>query len=128
MRKHSRSTWSNPLLSIFLSAVIGLALSVLCIAVFSALLCFLLKDMGLADVFVTVSLIVGAFTGAYICGHYRRRHGLILGAVCGFAVFAVISIMGIIMCGHTAGIRKLLLLAVSGMTGGVYGVNSKHPL
>ena len=127
MRKHSRSIWSSPLLSIFLSFAISFTVSLICIAVFSAMIFFLLKDMGLADIFASSSLIAGIFTGSYICGHYRRRYGIIIGAVCGIVVFIILYAAGLALGESTAGIRRLLLLMVSGMTGGVYGTNSKHP-
>ena len=127
MRKHSRSIWSSPILSIFLSVTISFTVTLICITAFSAIIRFLLKDMGLADIFASISLIAGIFTGSYLCGHYRRRHGIIIGAACGIVVFIILYAAGLALSESTAGIRKLLLLTVSGMTGGVYGTNSKHP-
>ena len=128
MRKHSRSIWSNCVLSILLSSLAGLALAFLCTILFSLVIRFILKDMGFAGIFAIASLITSSFTGAYLCGRYRRHHGMLIGAVCGIAIFIFISSAGIVISGNTAGIKKLLLLTISGMTGGVYGVNSKHPL
>ena len=127
MRKHKKSIWLSGTVSLVLSSCIGLAVSLSCTALFSLLIRFLLKDMGLAGVFVSASLIAGAFTGSYICGRYHRHKGILMGALCGTAMFAVLSAIGLLTGGHTAGIGKLFLLAVSGMTGGVYGVNSKRP-
>lgn len=115
------------LADVLLSAILGLAAVCVCIAVSALLIRFLLKDMSLAGVFASASLIIGSFTGSYICGHYRRRYGIFLGIACGAAIYIILSAAGLIINGSITDIRKLLLLAVSGTTGGVYGVNSKHP-
>ena len=127
MGKRSSSVWSGKAVSMIISALLGLGIAVGCTAFFSVLIRFLLKDMGLARVLVSASLIAGAFSGSYIGGKYHRHKGLLIGALCGTAMFAVLSAIGLVTGCHTAGIGKLLLLAVSGMAGGVYGVNSKRP-
>ena len=42
-------------------------------------------------------------------------------------MYAVIAAAGVILLGEPAGIKKLLLLTVSGAAGGVSGVNSARP-
>ena len=127
MRKHKKSLWSNYPISILVSAVTGLAVSAGCICVSGAMIYLALKDMALAGVLTAVSLAAGCFTGSYICGRYRRHRGAVNGIVCGAVIFALLFAAGALLGVETAGIKKLLLLAVSGCTGGVYGVNSKRP-
>ncbi|MBR1824369.1 MAG: TIGR04086 family membrane protein [Ruminococcus sp.] len=127
MRKNSRSVWRSGILSILLSAGIGLSAAVLCTLVFSVLIRFLLKDMGLANVFAYTSVIVGAFVGAYICGRYRRHRGIIFGVLCGVTMFLVLMTCGVMIGGDMTGVRKLVMMVVAGGIGGVYGVNSKRP-
>ena len=69
----------------------------------------------------------GSFTGGFVLGKHRRRKGLAEGLLCGAAVWLAFSAAGLLWTGRLAGIKKLLLLAVSGAAGGVSGVNSKRP-
>ena len=128
MRRNKKSLWSNAAISIIISAMAGLAASLMCICIFSAVIFLALRDMGLSDVLAAVSLAAGGTVGSYICGRYRRHRGAVNGIICGAVMYAFILAAGIILPIEAAGIKKLLLLAVSGCTGGVYGVNSKRPL
>ena len=109
------------------SAIIGLAVSAVCSCIFSALIFFVLKDMGLTSALSAAAVAVGSYTGSYICGRYRRRRGAICGLICGAVMFAVLFFAGLALSAETAGIKKLLLLIVSGCAGGVCGVNTKRP-
>lgn len=128
MRRHKKSLWSNAAISVILSAFIGLATSAVCAGIAAAVIYFFLRDMGLAGILTALSLAVGSFTGSYICGRYRRRRGALNGLICGAVMFAVLLAVGTFLSVEAAGIKKLLLLAAAGCTGGVYGVNSKRPL
>lgn len=114
-------------MSILVSVIIGLSIAVVCGCVFSAVIFFFLKDMGLSGVLAALSLSAGAYTGSYICGRYRRHRGAVSGIICGTAMFVILFIAGLAMSVETSDMKKLLLLAVSGCTGGVCGVNSKRP-
>ena len=127
MRKHKKSLWSSLPMSILVSVIIGLAVSAACGCVFSAVIYLFLKDMGLSNVLAALSLAAGAYMGSYICGRYRRHRGAVSGVICGCVIFVILFIAGLALSVETADIKKLLLLAVSGCTGGVCGVNSKRP-
>ena len=127
MRRNKKSLWSSLPMSIILSVTIGLAAAVGLGCVFSALVYLVLRDMGLSDVLAALSLAAGAYMGSYICGRYRRHRGAVSGIICGAVMFAVIFLAGLALQVDAADIKKLLLLAVSGCTGGVCGVNSKRP-
>ena len=127
MRRNKNSLWSSLPMSIILSVTIGLAAAVGLGCVFSALVYLVLRDMGLSDVLATLSLAAGAYMGSYICGRYRRHRGAVSGIICGAVMFAVIFMAGLALQVDAVDIKKLLLLAVSGCTGGVCGVNSKRP-
>ena len=127
MRRNKKSLWSSLPMSIILSVTIGLAAAVGLGCVFSALVYLVLRDMGLSDVLAALSLAAGAYMGSYIWGRYRRHRGAVSGIICGCFIFVIIFIAGLALSVETADIKKLLLLAVSGCTGGVCGVNSKRP-
>ena len=127
MHRHRKSLWSSRFLSISFSSFIGMAVTLLLTLIFSAVILLLLKDMMLSGILTLFSLACGSFTGSYICGRYRRHHGLAEGIICGAVIYAVIFVFGLAFCLHPASIKKLLLLTISGAAGGVCGVNSKMP-
>lgn len=127
MRKRERCIWSNGLISMAIAVLSGLCCTLAAAAFFSCLIFFVLRDMGLASALAGAALAVGAYTGAYIHGKYRRHKGLISGILCGIIMYAVIWGCGLYFTGAFAGIKKLLLLALFGAAGGVAGVNSKRP-
>lgn len=127
MRKHRRSIWTNAPLSAAASVFCGLAVTAASWLLLSAVLFFVMRDMNLVRAFAGASCVSGGYSGAYIYGRYRRRRGLIGGMVCGALMYGAVSIIGLSILGAPAGIKKLLLLTVSGAAGGVAGVNSKRP-
>lgn len=67
-----------------------------------------------------------AFSG-YIAAKHIRRKGLVVGAVCGLSIFAVLMILSFFFSG---GIDlqlffKLAVSAIGGSIGGILGVNQK---
>lgn len=127
MRRHRKSIWTNGCAAICISAAGGLLVMLLTTVFFSVLTYFLIKSMTFAKLFTLVSTAAGGFCGGYICGRYRRRRGLAEGIICGLVMFAVLSLLGITIGEGLIGIKKLLLLTLSGAAGGVSGVNSKRP-
>lgn len=127
MRKRERCIWSNGLISMAIAVITGSCCTLAVAALFSCLIFFVLKDMGLAGVLAGASLAVGAYTGAYIHGKFRRHKGLISGIICGIIMYAVVVGCGLYFTGAFAGMKKLLLLVLFGAAGGVAGVNSKRP-
>ncbi len=127
MRRHRKSIWSGRCVGIGISAAAGLSVMVCMTVLFSMLTFFLIRSMNFASLFTALSTAAGGFCGGYICGKYRRRKGLAEGILCGFAMFTVLSLLGIMSGSGILGIKKLLLLTLSGAAGGVSGVNSKRP-
>ncbi|MCR5601745.1 MAG: hypothetical protein K6G33_13520 [Ruminococcus sp.] len=127
MSRKQRYVWSSGILSMCAAVLIGISCSAASVALFSCLIAFVLKDMGLAGMLAGFSLAAGAYTGSYIRGKYRRNYGMAGGILCGLIMYALILVCGHVFIGEFAGIKKLLLLAFFGAAGGVAGVNSKRP-
>lgn len=127
MRRHRRSLWTNSWLSVTAAVLTGLVCTGGVSAVLAALLFYVMRDMAMADAFAGAALVMGAYTGAFVYGRYRRRRGLFGGSLCGAVMYLVISAAAIAVTGEMTGIKKLLLLTVFGAAGGVAGVNSKRP-
>lgn len=127
MRRHRKSIWSGRCAGIGISAAAGLLVMVCVTVFFSMLTFFLIRSMNFAPLFTALSTVSGGFCGGYICGRYRRRNGLAEGLICGLVMYGALSLLGIASGGGLIGIKKLLLLSLSGAAGGVSGVNSKRP-
>lgn len=127
MSHRSSSLWSSPVFCITAAVLSGLACTGLSLAVFSALVFFLMDSVMFTDFFSAASLITGSFTGAFIAGKHRRRHGLSGGMICGALMYTALSLSGLALTGGIPEIKKLLLLTLFGAAGGVTGVNSRRP-
>jgi len=127
MRSRKRSIWTNLFFSIMLSSLSGVVFIFLLNVLFSAVQFFVLNDIQFAWIFSWVSLVTGTFLSSYICGKYRRRNGLIEGAVCGAVIFAVVCTVSLAVVHHFPMLSKIFPALVSGASGGVFGVNSKRP-
>lgn len=127
MRSNRQSIWTNSLLSFIASAAVGI-LSTLIITALTALFAFLfISDLRAIRFISLIPLFTGAFSGSFFCGKHRRKKGLIEGIICGVSLYIVLLTFGIVFTGSFAGLKKLLLLVISGAIGGVTGVNSKRP-
>lgn len=127
MGRHRKSLWTNSGLSMAAAVLLGLGCTGAAAAALAALLFYVMKDMSMAGAFAGAALALGAYTGAFVFGKYRRRKGLFGGSLCGALMYLVIAGAGIALMGEITGIKKLLLLTVFGAAGGVAGVNSKRP-
>ena len=125
-RKH-QCVWTSLPLSIAVSALCGLLSVAAAGLLFSFVVFALFNDVSLVRYAVYAVLAEGAVSSGFICGKYRRRHGLVLGAVCGFVLYLLLVFAALIAVGSFTCPTKLLVLATSGAFGGVVGVNSKRP-
>lgn len=127
MRRHRKSVWTNSIISLTISVLAGIAF-IFITALLSAIVMYcILGDMKVSKIFSLVSMVVGTYISTYFCGKFRRKHGLAEGIMCGLVIYTVIAICGAVFLGEFTGVKKLLLLTISGATGGVVGVNSKRP-
>lgn len=127
MHRYRRSIWTNTLPSLVLSSLFGSICGFVSALTFSAFVFLFMDDWKFTDIFSSAALVIAGFSGAFLCGKYRRKRGIAEGLLCGIIIFALLSALGAAALGKAPGIRKLLLLAVSGVVGGVSGVNSKRP-
>ncbi len=69
---------------------------------------------------------VGAFVAGLVAAAMARRHGLLMGVVCGLVLFLLILLAGVSRyagVGGTTALLKLAVLVLAGGVGGVLGVN-----
>lgn len=73
-----------------------------------------------------VSVSVGALLAGFITTYIHKSKGLVLGAVSGLALFALISVVALFVNGGNVSINtlfRLIVMTVLSAAGGVFGVN-----
>ena len=95
-------------------ALCGGACSIAAAALTSAVVYYAIGSIALEGLTDAVNILAGG-----VC----RRRGLAGGALTGLMMYILLSAAGIAFAGTIPGIRKLLLLVLSGAAGGVCGVN-----
>lgn len=126
MPRYSKSLWDNAFFGFAVSVGFGVICGLFLCVILSAVSYFVFNGMMFSGIFDILSLSVSAYSAGYICGRYRRRRGLIDGALCGAVIYFVLVAISLFLGGFTNPF-KLLLLAIAGAVGGVAGVNSKRP-
>lgn len=114
-------------LSTLLYAVIGSLIAVGCAVIFGLLMFIFMDDLRFSGILSTAACVIGSLAGSYLRGKLHRRRGLVSGFFCGLAMYCLFSAASLITAGVLTGVKKLLLLTVTGCVGGVWGVNSKRP-
>lgn len=127
MRKYSRSLWEKALPSLAVSSLFGSFCGMLLMMIFSAFVFFFMDNTQFMGVLASAAIVLSGFSGAFLCGKYRRKHGIAEGAMCGIIIFALITVISAVVTNNVPDLKKLALLALSGAVGGVSGVNSKRP-
>lgn len=130
MKTHSENqtgigSYIRPLL---LGTVIGTVCTAVCLVLAALLMTLTDIPQTVVTILSVIAGALGAFAGGWSAGRMTEHRGLVVGAISGFLMFFIVLIVGIIL--HRSiqiGFLfvKLAALLLSGMTGGVVGVNKK---
>ena len=126
MRRYRKSLWSSFPLSIAVSAISGMAVITAASILLTGVTLFLLHEMIFVKYIAFLDICLGGISAGWLCGKFRRRHGLKEGAACGIVIYTLLAALSLLITGHLTSHGKLLLLAVMGAVGGVWGVNTKR--
>lgn len=132
MKKASANEFKNPLKHykpIGFSCLIG-ALVIFVVLVLSAFL-ITIRDFPQRTlwVFLMAAVILGALTAGYCCARILRSQGMIFGFICGVLLFAVTFLGKLTLFGPQLDLPvlyKFIAFTVSGMIGGIFGVNKRR--
>ena len=126
MRRHRQSLWTSFPLSIAVSVIFGVAAAMIVSLAMAGITFLLLREMIFIRYIAVTDLFIEGLSAGWLCGRYRRRHGLKEGAVCGCVTYILLAALSLFLTGGIYSPSKLILLAVSGAVGGVWGVNTKR--
>lgn len=127
MRKYRKSLWERTAVSIAVSSFFGSLCGMVLAMLFSVFVYLFMDNTQFITALALGTLVISGFSGAFLCGKYRRKHGLAEGLVCGTVIFAVLAVLSLIFTGSLPDTGKLIILGLSGAVGGISGVNSKRP-
>ncbi|MBO4877713.1 MAG: TIGR04086 family membrane protein [Ruminococcus sp.] len=112
---------------LFLPAVTGALFGGVCTvaaaALTSAVVYYAIGSIALEGLSTVIDLLAGGFFGGRACGRLSRQRGLLCGALTGAVMYVLLAAAGILFVSALPGMKKLLLLVLSGTAGGVCGVN-----
>lgn len=112
----------------FTGGIIGVLLTLALMLFFSALLLFFNIDRDFAAPFATISVAIGGFVSSYIIAKKIKDNGYIIGAINGFVLFFVITLISLIL-GNSLTLNTLfhfIIFMLSSMVGGIVGVNKNN--
>ena len=101
----------------------ALALSIL---LFAILVYFLNLPMVYMPLFSNISLGLATFFAAYFIAYKQKSKGFLTGLILALVTFALVSIISLIIDEGSVSLNSLLkfvILALSGVIGGIMGVN-----
>jgi putative membrane protein (TIGR04086 family) len=126
MGRNGKKLWDSVLFGFGISVGFGLLCGFACCMICSAASYFIFNGMMFTGIFSYICLMVSGYCGGWLCGKYRRKFGLIEGAVCGGIMYGIILVISLQMGEFTSPV-KLIVLGISGAFGGISGVNTIRP-
>lgn len=133
MNKHSNTKTESVGLVRFVrpvscSILFGIIISSVIMLLISVVLTVRDIPQSFVNPLAVTAVCIGSFLAGYVCSKLIKQKGLFFGFVCGFVIFMIIVLAGLIVQSDKMGILmlyKFLSIVSAGMLGGVIGVNTK---
>ncbi len=107
-------------------ALIGIAVTLLFMCVFAAVILLLGLDRGYTVPFSTVSLSLGSFAAAFYVSSKSQHKGYLIGTLVGLISFAAVTVISLIISNSGLSINTLfhfIIIVLASAIGGILGVN-----
>lgn len=107
-------------------AVLGIIVTVVSVAIFSAVILFLEMDRIYAPAFATVALSLGAFFAACYSAKKIGKKGYITGLIMGLLFFCAVTLFALVFDDNGGGfttVFRLIIVTLASLIGGISGVN-----
>lgn len=128
MNKEFSDTSKNNIFTYLFGVIIGTAVAIISMLVFSALMLFSNLNREYATVFATISVAIGTFIASFFTARRIGKKGYLVGLIIGGVVFAMIMLISLAISQDAPGSNTLFHLVIfmfSSLVGGVSGVNKK---
>lgn len=129
MEKMNKENFKNNFMQIIIASVISIITSLMLIFVFSIILTYTnVKETLISPVLIVIT-VISVLIGSSLCSKKIKRNGLINGGIIGIIYIGIIylisSIIGTGFLLNINSIIMIILTIISGMIGGIIGVNNK---
>lgn len=129
MRRSRRNClWDAKAVYIVRSVLFGIAVTILCLMGFSAIMTRFSAPPTMISMMANISLCVGCCVAGFTAAKKRRKHGIMTGIYCGAIIYCVVYFLGIVVLGRFISMTlftKLLMAVICSAIGGIFGVNTK---
>ena len=109
-----------------LGIFIGIIITAVSVAIFSAVILFLEMDRIYAPAFATVSLAIGTFFASRFTAKRIGERGYLVGLIMGLIFFCAVTLFALLFDGDGGGFTtlfRLLIITLASLIGGILGVN-----
>ena len=115
--------WLKPILT---GCIVGITVTLCLFVLLALIMSFSILPTNSASVVASVAIAVGSFLGGFSAAKKLGKNGLIVGAICGFLLFIILTLIGVAAFKSAPGtstVIRLLIFTVSGAIGGTIGVS-----
>lgn len=120
----SYEVWLKPILT---GTVVGITVTLCLFVLLALIMSFSILPTGSASIVSSIAIAAGSFFGGLSAAKKLGKNGLIAGAICGFLLFILLTLIGIAAFKSAPGsstLIRLLIFVTSGAIGGIIGVGN----
>lgn len=124
---NTSTTFETSLKPLISGLIIGLIVTIMLFILFALAMSFYILPTNSANIVSSISIAIGVFSGGFSAAKKLGKNGLIIGALCGIALFLLFTIIGMAAFGTAPGtstLIRLLIFVTSGAIGGIIGVGN----
>ena len=123
----SPSSYEVWLKAISTGTVLGITVTLCLFVLLALIMSFSILPTSSAGIVSSIAIAVGSFFGGLSTAKKLGKNGLIIGAICGFLLFILLTLIGIAAFKSAPGsstLIRLLIFVTSGAIGGIIGVGN----
>lgn len=109
-----------------LGGILGVIVTAVSVAIFSAVILFLEMDRIYAPAFATVALALGAFFASRYAAKKIGKKGYLTGLIMGLLFFLIVTLFALVFDDNGGGfttVFRLIIVTLASLIGGISGVN-----
>lgn len=106
--------------------ILGIIVTAVSVAIFSAVILFLEMDRIYAPAFATVALSLGAFFASRYAAKKIGKKGYLTGLIMGLLFFLIVTLFALVFDDNGGGfttVFRLIIVTLASLIGGISGVN-----
>ncbi len=106
--------------------ILGVIVTAVSVAIFSAVILFLEMDRIYAPAFATVALALGAFFASRYAAKKIGKKGYLTGLIMGLLFFLIVTLFALVFDDNGGGfttVFRLIIVTLASLIGGISGVN-----